>query len=294
MRTRLCIVLLLAALAAPSALANHYADLYVIPAAARIAGANNTFWVSDVAIQNFQSSPLTVELLFVESGEGKSENISNLVSTTLPTANATIPAGGSVYLRDVLNGFDGKTDGLLGSIIVSAPLPFAVTSRVSTTPPGSGSFGQTILPVRDFLENAIGDTNNTQAIAYVPGLVSNSIYRTNLGFLAAAGAQGMTLEITLRLANGSSGGSRAFAIPPNRFVHVQISSTALTSTSFEAGAAEFRITGGDGAAAPYASVVDNRSGDGVYVSGVFPPNAAFAKRAGGSMFSTLLRALTGH
>lgn len=293
MRTKRCIVLLLAAIAAPIALANHYADLYVIPAAARIAGGNNTFWVSDVAIQNFQATPLTVEFLFVESGEGKSENISNLVSTTLPAGNATIPAGGSVYLRDVLNGFDGKTDGLSGAIIASAPQPFAVTSRVSTTPSGGGSFGQTILPVRDFMENAIGDTNNPAAVAYVPGLVSNSTYRTNLGFLAAAGSQGMVVEITLRVANGSTAGSRSFSIPPNRFVHVQISSTALSATTFEAGSAEFRISSGDGAAAPYASVVDNRSGDGVYVSGVFPPNAAFAKRAAESMFATLLRALTG-
>jgi hypothetical protein len=288
MRTRKLLLLsLVALLAAPAAIANHYADFYVIPAAIHSDGANG--YLSDLGLQNFQSTPLTVTLLFVESGEGNPDNVTNLVSTAVPGGTVTVPAGGSVILRDVLAGYAGTTNPF-GALLVSADRSFAVISRAYQRNATGGTFGQTVQPVRDFIENTLGDTNNAGAVAYVPGLTHNSQYRTNLGFVAGSGATGMTITVELKGADGTSLGTRTFLVPANRFVHTQFSTLSIANVTYDAAGAEFRITGGDGAVTPYASVVDNRTGDAVFINGVFPQNTFLAARTP-AIFQNLMKSM---
>jgi hypothetical protein len=272
MRKHILIGIVIALGLAPALLASEYSDLYVLPAASHTGGVNATAWRTDLGIQNFQSAPITVQLLFIESGQGSSENVGNLQTPAVPTGSITVPAGGSVIVKDVLNGYQGKTDNVIGSIIATADKPFAITSRVYTAGAAGGTFGQTVVPVRDFLENSQGSTDLTTATAYIPGLTANASFRTNLGFVAGAGPAGMTINVKLRGADGTELGNVSFPIGANTFRHLQFSSSLLSTASFDAGSAEVRITAGSGAAAPYASVVDNVSGDAVYVNGVFPPN----------------------
>jgi hypothetical protein len=264
------------------AFANHYADLYVIPVAGHVTGVGGTSWRSDVSIHNFQSTPLTVELVLIESGEGAADNVTPLQTTA--GSSATIPAGGTRILSDILNGHRGLAQSS-GAILVGADRPFAVSSRFYAINPSGPAQGQSITPVAQFLENAIGDTNNDQATAYVPGLSANSQYRTNLGF-AAGTTTGMTLEVTLRGADGASLGTRTFTIAPSSFMHLQFNTGAITSQSFNEGSATFRITSGDGAVVPYASVIDNASSAAFYVTGQFPPNTT-ASRVTTSVFKTV-------
>jgi hypothetical protein len=273
MRTNTLIGIVVALAIVPALYANHYADLYVLPVASHTPGVNGTNWRTDVAIQNFQTTPITVQLLVIESGAGGSENIGNLVSDAVPTGSVTVVAGGSVILKDILTGYLGKTDQISGAIVASADKPFAITGRVYTGGGGTaGTFGQTVSPVRDFLESSQGQTNLTTATAYIPGLISSSSYRTNLGYVAGAGPSGLTMTVTLRGADGTALGSFSFTVAPNTFQHLQFGSNLLTASSFDAAGAEFVITAGSGAVAPYASVVDNLSGDAVYINGVFPAN----------------------
>lgn len=283
---------LFALLLAPQAFANHYADFYVIPVAIDAPGANGTQWMSDVAIYNFGTTPLTVEMLFIQSGQGDPNNTTDVTPTSLPIP---IPGRGSVILKDVLDLIPGDTN--IGAILIGANAPFAVTSRAYSLSPTGDTVGQTVLPARDFLENAVGDVNNAGAVAYIPGLIANSRFRTNLGFVAATtndNAAGMTVEVTIRDSSGGSVGSRLFTIPGGNFTHVQFPSTAITGTvlpnsSFDAGSADFRIVAGDGAVVPYVSVIDNVTADAVFVSGQFPPNAAFAKSGVPSAFRELFK-----
>lgn len=173
---------------------------------------------------------------------------------------------------------------------LGADRPFAVSSRFYAINPSGPAQGQSILPVSQFLDNTIGDTNNAQATAYVPGLSASAQYRTNLGFVAGtSSSSGMALEVTLRGADGATLGTRTFTIPGASFVHLQFNSAAITSQSFDEGSATFRITAGDGAVVPYASVVDSASSAAFYVTGQFPPNTTFAQRATSSIFRNLLR-----
>lgn len=272
MRKHSLIGIVIALAIAPAMLANHYADLYVLPVSSHTGGLNGTAFLTDLAIQNFQAAPITVQLLFIESGQGSSENIGNLQTPAVPTGSITVPAGGSVIVKDLLNGYQGKSDNVIGSIVASSDKPFAMTGRVYTAGASGGTFGQTVVPVRDFLESSQGSTDLTNASAYIPGLTANASFRTNLGFVAGAGPTGMTLNVKLRAADGTDLGNTSFGIAPDAFEHLQFSSSLLSTASFDAGSAVYQITAGSGSVAPYASVVDNITGDAVFVSGVFPPN----------------------
>ncbi len=290
MRKTILAATIVAALAAPAAFAAHFADLYILPVAARTTGLNNTPFRTDVSLQNFQAVPITVQFLFIQGGEGNSENITNLQSNALPNGTVMIPARGSAILTDVLDGFTGAGPNPFGAILVSSDRAFAVTSRAYSPLPAGGTYGQTVSPVRDFIENALGETNNAGATSYLPGLVQNAGFRTNLGFVAAAGSNGMTLEVILRDAAGADLGTRAFIIQPNTFVQTQFSVVSIANVQYNAASAEYRISNGDGAAAPYASIVDNVTADAVYVTGVFPPNdtSALSRSKGTSLFRRLI------
>ena len=259
---RLALVLIL--FCCPALMAGQYSDLYVIPVAGHVTGADGNTWMSDVAIQNIQSTPLTVQLVLIRSGEGMSDNIGSL-------STVTIPANGTRILRDVMSGMSPT----LGAIMVGADRPFALSSRAYNANAAGATQGQSVTPLRDFLDNTLATSDLSNATAYVAGLTSNSHYRTNLGFVAGSAASGLTLEVTLRGADGSTLGTGRFTIPPSGFEHVQFSSTSITNQTFDEASATYRIVSGSGTVAPYASVVDALSGAAFFIGGQFPPNAPF-------------------
>lgn len=261
------------------ATAAHYSDFYVIPVAAKTPGVNGTNWMSDIAIQNFQVASLNVELVFIESGDQAQDNIYPLGDTV------TIQGGGSVLLTDVLKDYRGRTSAI-GAILIGSTdgRAFAVTSRAYSMSPSGDTVGQTVVPVRDFLENSLGTTNNAMATAYIPGLIHNSRFRTNLGFVAGTTSTGLTIEYTLKRDNGTAVGRREFFVGPGEFKHLQFSVASITTTQFDIAGAEVRILSGSGAVIPYASVIDNVTADAVFVLGTFPPNTPMAKTSGTSAF----------
>lgn len=263
-------------LVSPALLASDYSDLYLIPAAGHVSGVNGSSWMSDVAIQNPQSTALSVQLVLIGSGEGMPDNITALGSVT-------VPANGTRILRDVMNGMPQST----GAILIGADRPFALSSRTYIADASGGTQGQSVTPMLDFVDNSLTPADLSSATAYVAGLTSNSHYRTNLGFVAGnGGSSGMTVEISLRDADGTTLGTKMFTVPGSAFEHVQISSTTITSKSFDQASATFRIVSGSGTLAPYASVVDNMSNGAFFISSQFPPNAPFVHSA--SLFRSLL------
>ncbi|MDP9194464.1 MAG: hypothetical protein M3P06_22420 [Acidobacteriota bacterium] len=289
---RILILATLAMFASVAAHADHYADLYIIPIAGHTPGQNGTNWMSDVAIQNFQSTPLTVQIVVIEAGS----SADNVFPLTTPNnaGSATVPAGGSVMIKDILGGHRGATN-TTGALLVGADRPFAITSRTYSMSPAGDTVGQTVPPARDFLDNTLSPIDLATATAYVPGLVQNTDFRTNLGFVAANGsgsAETMNIIITIKGADGATLGTRNFTVTPGSVMQTQFSAASITNTNYDVGSATFRIASGSGSVVPYASVIDNRTADAVFVSGVFPQNedqsAAFGKGTVPSLFRTIL------
>lgn len=279
---RLLLLAIAVSLLAPlSASAGHYSDMYVIPVVAHTTGVNGTNWRSDVAIHNFNTTELEVSMVFIEGGLPNTDNV-----IPLPMGSVMVPAMGNVIINDVLEGMDAD----IGALIVGADLPFAVTSRAYSMSPSGDTIGQTVPPAAEFLEQSVGNTDNSAATAYIPGLISNSTYRTNLGFVAGTSnlSEPLTIEFTIRGANGNVLGVRGFQVDPGSYVQLQFPVTSVTATPFNEGSATVRITSGDGEVVPYASVIDNRTADAVFITGQFPENMPFAKRAVDGAFRMLV------
>lgn len=274
-----------------TAQAAHYASLYVIPVAGHTNGVNGTRWVSDLAIYNFNNAPLTVELLYIKGGFDR-ENL--LLVNKVPGSAATIPAGGTRIIKDILEGV-GEGNMTLGSLIVGSSdgRPFAVTSRAYSVDPVGNTIGQTVLPARDFIDSALGNTMQP-AVGYIPGIISDARHRTNLGFVAGASDRSATplaIEFTVRGRDGASLGTRQFSVPAGTFQFFQFPVTSVASAGFAEASVDVRILAGDGEVVPYASVIDNRTADAVFILGEMPPNTntgLTAQRAAVSIFQKAL------
>lgn len=261
----LTIIVLLALASASSA--GHAASFYIIPAAAHMNGAGGSVWRTDIAIHNFQTSPIAVEMALIETGGGAADNV---FPVQVGGADSfTVAAGATRVLSDVLAGHRGGGSAS-GAIIIGADQPFVVTSRSYSVAPSGSTFGQTITPVHEFVDNSGTGAGTT---AYVPGLTANARQRTNVGFLAGAAPQSagpLVVEVTIRSADGTSLGSRTFSVPPGAFNHLQFSTRDFTNATFEGGAASFRIVSGTGSMTGYASVIENDTHAGSFINASAP------------------------
>lgn len=283
------LLLLCVLFTAVAAHANHYSDTYVIPITGHTVGANGTTWMSDVAIRNFNSTPLDVQLIVIESGYNTADNIYPLESGT-NLGFVTVGANSTMLLKDVLKNHRGLQN-VTGALILGASAPFAVTSRTYSN---TMNVGQTVAAEGDFLDNALEFADNN-ATAYVPGIMSNAMARTNVGFTAGAGTGApMVVEVTVRNGTGGSMGVRSITVPAGNFMQIQFPVTSLTNSTIDVGSADFRIVSGEGVVVPYASIIDNASGSATYVSGMFPETttSASAKSLRGSYIFRSLFART--
>lgn len=271
--------------------AAHYASLYVIPVAGHTNGVNGTSWVSDVAIYNFNATPLTVELLYIKGGFDP-DNL--LLVDSVPGSAVEIPAKGTRILKDLLAGVGGM-DMTIGSLIIGSNdgRAFAVTSRAYSKDPAGNTIGQTVLPARDFIDSALGTTTKP-ATGYIPGIISDARHRTNLGFVAGASdlsATPLVVEFTVVGRDGATLGTRQFSIPIGTFRFLQFPVTTVAPTGFSEASVNVTILSGDGEVVPYASIIDNQTADAVFVLGELPPNmntGAGAKSVAESIFHKAL------
>lgn len=276
MRNTLLITLSLLISAAASAA--QFRDFYVIPVAAHAAGANGTSWRTDVSLFNIQPDPVTVTFAVVESGEGLLDNVFPVAVGTAGASSVTVPAGGSMILADVLKDHRGRAE-TSGALLIEGDKPFAVTSRTYNVT-ANGTVGQTVAPATDIAAETSDDTSTL----FIPGLVSNGSFRTNLGLLMTASTP-MTVTVLVDGADGGSLGTRTFNVAPGMSTQVQFPVTSFAPAPFNAAGAIVRITGGAGSLVAYASLVDNRTGDASFI-----PGGMMASGGGASLRAVLERA----
>ncbi len=180
------------------------ADTYVIPVAGHVSGANGETWMTDVTLHNVSTSTLVVDLAAI----GLDGKVVELNDHTV-----TVGAQGTLTLRDLVR------PTAVGALVVAGSGPFTISSRVYSEGP-HGSVGTDVAAVNEFLDSSSGD-------AFLPALIANSRYRTNIGFLAIADATALEFEITLLDPTGTPLGTRAFEAPAGRLSHVHISSREI-------------------------------------------------------------------
>jgi hypothetical protein len=226
---------------------------------------------------------MTVEMVLIESGDNTADNIFPLVTSSI-NGSVTVGANSTVMLRDILNGY--AVANITGALLLGADRPFAVTARAYSN---RYPLGQTIPAASRFFENSFGTADNN-AVVYVPGIMSNASTRTNIGFVAGAGsAAAMVVEVTLRNATGGVAGTRTFFIPSGSFAHMQFSARSFANANVDVGTVEFRVIEGSGTIVPYASLVDNNTGEATYIMGQFPDSTGPTMSSVPSLFRLLLQ-----
>ncbi|HVS32447.1 MAG TPA: proprotein convertase P-domain-containing protein [Thermoanaerobaculia bacterium] len=198
------------------------------------AAASVPAWVTDLRL--FSARDTTASLVFTPSGaDGR---------TAFAAVNVQIPAGTTVAFDDVVRSLFGTSG--IGQIEIGGDA--LATSRTYTRT-GSGTFGQ-FIPAVPAAEAA--------SSAFLPRLQNSAAFRSNLGFAEAAGERGV---VRVRLYEGERGtllSSTDYTIEP--FGHVQVPAAGAETL-----VAELDVVEGPARLIAYASVIDNMSGDPMFL-----------------------------
>jgi len=221
-----------------------------IAAVAHTAGALGTTWQTDVRIFNGGTATANVTAIFTHSGD---EGWNHFAAAKLSIAPKQVIALDDVVAATMHTTgvgqleFLGDTDNLV------------ITSRTYTRANG-GTYGQFIPAV---------STTESSTLAYVPQVRVAPEFRTNLGFAETNGGSGV---VRVTVTNGLSGIVLQQDLPVLPFGQMQIPETGGGGGLMTA---EVRVVSGDARVIAYGSVVDNRSGDPVYVPGSTPRAGTF-------------------
>ena len=236
------LAVLASSLVIAAANADDISDTYVVPVAGHVESATAT-WLTDLTIHNPGAAAVVVDLAGVAS-DG--------TALDLETSSIVIPPHGTSSLAGLV-----RTHGV-GALIAAGSGPFALAATVRSEHDGMHS-RTAIAPAPTFITRDGGP-------AFLPGLISDSAMRSNIGFFAAAGATPLRIEVVLLDGNGVTLGTRTFEVGAGSMTQIQASSRLFTSAPFAVATARVRVVDGDGAVAPYAALVDAASGSATFIA----------------------------
>ncbi|MEA2338704.1 MAG: hypothetical protein QOE82_2711 [Thermoanaerobaculia bacterium] len=221
-----------------------------IAAVAHTPGALGTTWQSDVRLFNRGAAAANVTAIFTHSGDEGWNHFSAIKLSIAPKQVVALDDVVASAFHTTGVGqleFLGDTDALV------------ITSRTFTRANG-GTFGQFIPAV---------STTESSTLAYVPQVRLSPDFRTNLGFAETNGGSGI---VRVTVTNGLAGILIQQDVPVVPFGQVQL---PVTGGGGGLMIAEVRVVSGDARIVAYGSVVDNRSGDPVYVPAATPRVGTF-------------------
>jgi len=177
-------------------------DTIFIPAAALAAGAEGSFFTTDLDLNNAGSTDLTYELLWLPRGEDNSE----------PTRSDTfsLAAGTGVRYGDVLGSIFGLEPDEVGALSIEASgTDLLAMSRTYNTPSasGAGTFGQGLAGIA---ADRMIPTGVTKRILF---LSDNDDVRSNVGCINGAGFE-VAVAIDLYDSDGAKLETKYMMLPP--------------------------------------------------------------------------------
>jgi subtilisin family serine protease len=228
----------------------------VIPVVAHTAGAHGALWSSDLRV--FNPSPDTTQtarLYFIPSSADG--------TLSYRQSELVLPQHSILDLPDIVaRRFAAAAP--RGSLILQTTAPgLVVSSRTFTTDGGSGSYGQFIGSVSPAQLTGLGEP----PIA-IGELGAAASVRTNFGLTEVAGASATVTVLRFHGNSGAPLGTPAvFTVAPFSNTQVGLEQPPGGGPAY----AVVTVTAGAGRVSAYASLVDNGTGDAVFIPAVRTP-----------------------
>jgi len=219
----------------------------LVAAIAKAKGGQGTDWRSDVYLYNPTTAAQGVTLQFY-SNEGP---VSNFVE---------VPAGENVAVTDIVSQlFSQLTGDVSGSLqLTSAAGLLAISNSFNLTE--NGTYGQ-FVPAKSG-----GDMLGINDVGNILQLSSNAAYRCNIGFSEYSGVA-TWVQLILLDTGGQQLGLGTFQVAP--FSNLQLNDVFQMLNipgNVDAARAQVKVISANGGSIyAYASVVDNRTGDAIFV-----------------------------
>jgi|GEM_PF-2568431 len=226
-----------------------------IPATAHAAGAAGTDWRHDVRLYNPGTTDAHVVLQYIPRSEYAAD-----AATVGPVS---LPGGTVAVYADILGSLFGIQHDTAGALRISSTLPVAAESRIyndAKVSEGLGTYGQRVPGIPKSQSVAAGGSAD---LLYID---NTSDFRTNVGLMDTSGA-GSTAVITAFDSSGAPAGAPATvtlgAYEPRQMDGI------LSQLGVAGSADNYRISVSvdSGSVIPYASQIDNTSGDPIFIDG---------------------------
>jgi hypothetical protein len=225
-----------------------------IAAAAHVTGSLDTDWRTDLQVYGLGTEMAEYEIALLEQDrENSSPN----------AASFHLHAGRSVRYNDVLwslFGFDGSA----ALRITATAGSVAVSSRTynQTT---DGTYGQFIGAALESRAIAYGEEG--RIIQLTHNRARDTGYRTNVGFVNCT-SRSITVEVDFYTWEGILLGTKTYVLSPYMFIQKSKIFGTVTGGDVSDGYVVVRTLSTGGKFFAYASVVDNQTGDPIYIPAV--------------------------
>jgi subtilisin family serine protease len=230
------------------------ASASVLPLVGRVQGSK--FFLTDARVFNPLPTEQTLSLFYVAQGRSGSQAV---VSTR------TVGPGRVLALNDLVGSEFGYADSIGQLTVVASTAPVLLTSR-AYTPSDNGSFGLFVPSVNSTSGLAAGETSTAN------GLSKGPKSHTNAGFTEVAGAP-VEVRIDLFREDGTLAATTTRDAPANGTVLITdiAGDRGLgTTPNFRL---DYAVVEGAGRIAPFATLIDDVTGDGVFQGAARPPLA---------------------
>jgi len=234
-----------------------------IPGVAHVSGSNNSSWRTDLEVRSVGTIGARFRIDLLREGRD---------NTNYPSVTLDLPAGQAHRYEDVLDilfGFEGTAT--LRITILDGDV--RATSRTFNTTP-EGTFGQYIGGT-DF-SDVFATGNDATLIQLTSSPSNDSGFRTNLGLVNLEGFPA-TIDIDLYLADLTILGRVSVDLEPYEYDQIDGIFSRVSSDPVADGIAITRAATTGARYLTYASVIDNLTGDPIYIPGL--PNHGTSRTA---------------
>lgn len=216
---------------------------WIVPTVGRLVGANNTRWRSDVRIWNGESAAQTVRFQLLRNGTAVDKQV-------------VLQAGETLAYDDVVAAlYPELSDNVIGVLTISGDGALFATSRIYNES-SKGTYGMAAPPRMEGELLTMGDLRDLLQIA------SNNEYRCNFGMTALDG----DADIRVRAFDleGQLLGSKTYHVAARSNTQINGIFGDLGITAPQS-AARLQVHVLSGKVYAYASVIDNKTGDAIFV-----------------------------